>query len=335
MWFVSRRDVGGFKNTPGFCAPVSDALKVVDLFAGCGGFALGFEEAGFAIVGAVEGFRTACETYAHNVRVGTILNTDVRNVEPSDFPHPDVLIGGPPCEAFTVANADRRADPLDRLYHDPRGSMTLRFLQLLKAFRPRAFVMENVPQILDGPLEEEIRMLVGRCGFPDVHFNVLRAEEHGTPSRRRRVFVSNVKIAPPTEKPLTVRQAIGDIASLDVDVPNHELMEVRGKRGEKIRELATGDSVYRYKAAGGRVHGTWTRLAWDETAPTVMGLARFVHPEHDRLLTVREHARLMGYPDEFVFHGSKNEQYDQVGESVPPPLSRAIAKEVRRAVDVL
>ena len=80
------------------------------------------------------------------------------------------------------------------------------------------------------------------------------------------------------------------------------------------------------------MHHTWTRLPADRVAPTVKGLGRFVHPVEDRLLTPREHARLMGYPDDFVFHGSKNEQYNQVGESVPPPLSRAIAREVRRQV---
>jgi len=309
-------------------------VRVLDLFAGCGGFSLGFEEQGFEILAAVEGFRTACETYAHNIHVGTVLEADVRNVGAADFGKtPDVLIGGPPCEAFTIARTDRRADPLDRLYHDPRGSLTLRFLQLLRETKPRAFVMENVPQILDGPLASEIRMLAARCGYPDIHFNELRAEEHGTPSRRRRVFISNLALGPrPQGKVLTVRDAIGDIVSLDVDLPNHLAMEIRGKRGKMIEQVATGESVYHYRSATGKRHGTWTRLAWDEPAPTIMGLARFVHPSEDRLLTGREHARLMGYPDDFVFHGSKNEVYNQVGESVPPPLSRAIAGEVRRGL---
>ncbi|MHB8605245.1 MAG: DNA cytosine methyltransferase [Thermoplasmatota archaeon] len=306
---------------------------VVDIFAGAGGFSFGFAESGFDIALAVENFRTACETYAANVPVGSVLNADVRAVERSDFPEAfDVLIGGPPCEAYTVANADRRREPLDRLYKDPLGSLTIRYLQILKMLKPRVFVMENVPQILDGDLRSELHDLFKRAGYPELHENELRAEEHGTPSERRRVFLSNVAIAPPKDpKRTTVWEAIGDLESLDVDIPNHEAMPIRGKRGQKIAELATGDSVYHYRAASGKVHGSWTRLAKDEVAPTVKGLGRFVHPTEDRLLTPREHARLMGYPDDYVFHGGKNDQYNQIGESVPPPLAMAIAREVKKS----
>lgn len=312
---------------------MADRLRVIDVFAGCGGFSFGFTEEGHEIVAAVENFRTSCETFAHNVPVGFILEADVRNVGKPDLPDADVLIGGPPCEAFTVANADRRASPLDRLYHDKRGSLTIRFIQMLKELKPRAFLMENVPQILDGPLEDELRLLFGRAGFPAIHFHHVEASEHGVPSRRRRVFASNLQLElPPPVPAITVREAIGDIASLDVDLPNHDVGNIRGKRGRKIAELAAGESVYSYRAADGRTHGVWTRMRPDEPAPTVKGLGRFVHWEHDRLLTPREHARLMGYPDDYVFHGSRNEAYNQVGESVPPPVSRLLAAAVAKAI---
>lgn len=312
---------------------MADRLRVVDVFAGCGGFSLGFTEEGHEIVAAVENFRTSCETYAHNVPVGFVLQEDVRDVSRADLPECDVLIGGPPCEAFTVANKDRRADPLARLYHDKRGSLTIRYIQMLKDLAPRAFLMENVPQILDGPLEDELRMLFARAGFPEVHFHHVEAAEHGVPSRRKRVFASNLKLElPAPQPPITVRQAIGDLESLAVDLPNHDVGEVRGKRGRKIAELAAGESVYSYRAADGRTHGVWTRIRPDEPAPTIKGLGRYVHWEHDRLLSPREHARLMGYPDDFVFHGSRNEAYNQVGESVPPPVSRLLARALARAL---
>lgn len=310
-----------------------DRPTVVDIFAGCGGFGFGFAEEGFDIRHAVESFRTSLETYVANIPVGEPHLSDVRSVDLAKLGRPDVLIGGPPCEAFTVANADRRKNPLDRLYLDPVGSLTLQYIKMLKVLQPRVFVMENVPPILDGPLEAELRMIFARNGYPEVHFNRLQAEDVGTPSHRDRVFISNVRLDPArTSKHVTVEEAIADLQSLEVDIANHRPPRLGKKQQSMIDDLAEGKSGYHYRAADGRVHHQWTRLAPDRLAPTVKGLGRFVHPVEDRLLTPREHARLMGYPDDYVFHGSINEQYNQVGESVPPPVSLALAREVRKAL---
>jgi DNA (cytosine-5)-methyltransferase 1 len=313
-----------------------DAPRVVELFAGCGGFGFGFAENGFRISHAVEAFRTSLETYVANVPLGEPVLSDVRKVDLETLGRPDVVIGGPPCEAFTVANADRRRNPLDRLYLDPVGSLTLQYAKMVKTLQPRVFVMENVPPIAEGALEAELRMVFARIGYPEIFFNRILAEDVGTPSHRDRVFISNVRLDPPRThagKHITVEQAIADLQSLDVDMPNHVEMPLRGKRKQKMMELQEGSSMYHYKAADGRTHHAWTRLPADKLAPTIKGLGRFIHPVEDRLLTPREHARLMGYPDDFVFHGSKNETYNMIGESVPPPLSVALAKEVRKVLD--
>lgn len=306
-------------------------IKVVDLFAGCGGFGFGFAETGFEITHAVEAFRTSLETYVANVVIGEPVLGDVRKVDLAALGKPEVVIGGPPCEAFTVANKDRRADPLDRLYLDPVGSLTLQYAKMIRELKPEIFVMENVPPIMEGPLERELRMIFARQGYDDIFFNRIQAEDCGTPSHRDRVFISNKPLDPPKiAKRITVREAIGDIISLDYDIPNHRELKLGKKQSKAVQALAEGESVYRYRAAGGRVHQSWTRLPWDDLAPTVKGLGRFVHPSEDRLMTPREHARLMGYPDDYVFHGSINEQYNMVGESVPPPVSLALAGEVKK-----
>lgn len=311
-----------------------DQPTVVDLFAGCGGFGFGFAEHGFRLTHAVEGFRTSLETYVANVPLENPLLSDVRTVDLAKMGRPDVVIGGPPCEAFTVANADRRKDPLDRLYKDPVGSLTLQYAIMVKHLQPRVFVMENVPPIAEGALEAELRMVFKRAGYPEIHFNRLQAEDVGTPSHRDRVFISNLRLDPPrVERHVTVEEAIADLQSLGADVPNHVPPRLGKKQQGAIEGLEEGRSAYHYKAAGGRTHHTWTRLPADKLAPTVKGLGRFVHPVEDRLLTPREHARLMGYPDDYVFHGSVNEQYNQVGESVPPPVSVALAREVRKGLD--
>lgn len=321
MSFIARR-------APGRAV---DALRVVDVFAGCGGFGFGFSEEGFRIALAVEGFRPPMETYVANVPVDAWHLGDVRKVAWEEVATPDVLIGGPPCEAFSVANAQRRRDPLDRLYEDPVGGLTLHFIRIAKALQPRAFLMENVTPILE--IESELRLLFGRNGYPTIHFHRLLAEDHGTPSHRERVFVSNLPLAPARAKPAPrVMEAIGDLEALDVDVANHVPPRLGKKQLAAVTTLGEGASAYRYGAAGGRVHANWTRLVPDRLAPTVKGQARFVHPTQDRLLTPREHARLMGYPDDYVFHGSVNETYDMIGESVPPPVSCALAREVRRAL---
>ncbi|HUR68987.1 MAG TPA: DNA cytosine methyltransferase [Candidatus Thermoplasmatota archaeon] len=304
---------------------------LIDIFAGCGGFGFGFAESGFRIAHAVEAYRPSLETYVANVPLGEPHLGDVRKMDYEAMGRPDILIGGPPCEAFTVANADRRGNPLSRLYDDPVGSLTLQFIKVAKALQPRIFVMENVPPIMDGPLESELRMIFARNGYPQIHFNRLQAEDFGTPSHRDRVFISNVVIQPPkTPKRPKLMDVIGDLVSLEVDIPNHAPPRLGKKQQKMITDLAEGMSGYHYRASGGRVHHTWTRLPPAQLAPTIKGLGRFVHPTEDRLLTPREHARLMGYPDDYVFHGSINEQYNMVGESVPPPLSLAIASEVKR-----
>ncbi len=314
---------------------------VVDLFAGAGGFSLGFRQAGFDVAVAVDNFRTATDTYALNQGgdgSGTeVRRVDVRDLDPDSLPEADVVVGGPPCEAFTPANQERRSDPLSRLHHDPMGSLTLQFIILLKALRPRVFVMENVPGLLEGPLEGELRDLFARAGYRDVGFHVLQALEHGTPSRRTRVFASNVRLEPPVtvarEDAPSVWEVIRDIEPLGAEVPNHEDFPLSHERRRRVAELDPGGSLYRYEAADGSVHHSWTRLRKDEVSPTVHGNSRFVHPTQPRLLTVREHARLMGYPDDYVFEGGRSHQYDLVGESVPPPLGKAVAGEVQRALD--
>lgn len=329
----SRRNLQG----PAALGPCVARPTAIDLFAGAGGFSRGFAEAGFDVLAAVENEPGARQAYAANFPDHRLLTDDLKRVDfdalREEVGSPDVLIGSPPCEAFTVANAGRARDPLDRLYKDAAGVLTWHFIQALGKLRPRSFVMENVPGITEGALKRELRLLFRKAGFPRVWFNELRAEEHGVPSRRTRIFASDLELRPaPQPPPPTVWEVIGDLADLEAtgDLPNHAKLTVSRREGARISGLEEGQSLYHWRNPQGRVFGHKTRLAPDEVAPTVMGSSRFVHPHDNRFLTVREHARLMGYPDDHVFAGGRGQQYDQVGESVPPPLARAIAEEVRR-----
>lgn len=304
-------------------------VRILDLFAGCGGFSEGFRQAGLTPTRAVENFRPVAASYAENFPEVELTADDIQKVaihEPFD-----IVIGGPPCEPYTSASASREANPLDRLYKNKIGGLVLHYIRLVGTTKPKFFVMENVMQVADGPLRGALEKEFRAIGYPQLHFNELFAENHGTPSHRRRLFISNVKLTPPrVTTALTVTQALAGLPKPGTNKdPNHLPHPLSGNKRHRIQRLDTGRAMYSYQSATGKTHGNWMRLPDNELAPTVTGNARYVHPNEDRLLTVREHARLMGFPDTMIFRGGRDIQYDVVGEAVPPPLAKAIAVELK------
>ncbi len=304
-------------------------MNVVDIFAGAGGFSRGFELAGFELVVAVENFKPVANTYKHNFPNTEVLVKDVKEVRGDEILRIcgdiDVLIGSPPCEPFTKANP-MILKPEDRLYKDKRGILTLHFIRFVKELKPRIFVMENVLGILD--IKQTLIKEFKKIGYEKIYFNVLKAENYGNPSRRTRVFISNIEINPkPINEKRRVIDAIYDLRELG-KLPNHEPMKIPKSKLEKVRKLKWDESLIRFEGSKGE-YRNWIRLHPYKLAPTVMGHSRFIHPFEDRLLTVREHARLMGFPDDHIFLGGKRVQYEMVGEAVPVPLAKVIAYKIR------
>ncbi len=309
------------------------SFSLVDLFSGAGGFARGFKQAGFRVLLAVDSFVPAARSYKANFPEAVVLAEDIKQLSGADIAElvgePDVVIGSPPCEPFTGANPRRMPDPLDRLYKDPVGQLVLHFARIVADLRPRAFVMENVPGIAEPRLRRAVEKEFRKAGYRRVFFNVLRAEDYGTPSHRVRVFVSNCRLAPrPVRRRVTVWEAIGDLAEAPAgSVPNHEVKMLPEKKARKVARLRWGSAMIYYRGAR-RSLPNLIRLHPRRVAPTVLGSSRFIHPYEDRLLTVREQARLMGFPDYHVFLGGRDEQYNQVGEAVPVPLAYALAADL-------
>lgn len=312
---------------------------VVDLFCGAGGYGRGFLDSGFHIALAVDNNRAAVRTYKTNIPSATVLCEDIRDLSCDDINYlispssVDVVIGSPPCEPFTAANPRRFKEPLDRLYRDPIGSLVLNFIELVGCLSPKVFVMENVPAILDDGLKDAITKEFKSVGY-EVYFNVLRAEEYGNPSRRTRVFISNIPLNPPKAGvKVKVIDAIKDLPepSEDAIIPNHDPPpRLSPRKLRRAARLKWGSSLILYEGSGSKLLPNMVKLNPYDLAPTVLGSSRFIHPFEPRLLTVREQARLMGFPDDHVFLGGKDEQYNQVGEAVPYTLSKAIASEVLR-----
>ncbi|WP_291766402.1 DNA cytosine methyltransferase [Caldivirga sp. UBA161] len=309
-------------------------LSVVDLFSGAGGFSAGFRDAGFEIVAGLDIDLDSVRSFSINFPKAVTIREDARLVRGSDIVKyvgdVDVVIGGPPCEAYTGANPRRMRDPLDRLYLDELGQLTLEFIRLVGELKPRVFVMENVAAITEGGLREALINEFRRVGYSSIHFNILHAEDYAVPSIRRRAFISNIIIKPPkVGRLVTVADALRGLPEPTPLIPNHELVTVSGRKIKGISRVNWGQALYAYRGSGG-MYRNFIRLHPGKPAPTVMGSVRFIHPFEDRLLTVREQARLMGFPDTHIFTGSKDSQFNQVGEAVPPPLAKAIAEVVKR-----
>ncbi|MEM0004588.1 MAG: DNA cytosine methyltransferase [Desulfurococcaceae archaeon] len=316
--------------------------RFIDLFCGAGGFSLGFHlTSRFQGKLAIDNFKYAALTYKANFPKTLVLNEDIKEntnsrllklMKPDEV---DVVIGSPPCEPFTGANPQREKNPIDRLYLDPQGQLTLHFIRVVGLYKPKIFVMENVPAIMDNGLKNSLLSEFRRIGYTRVYFNVLKAEEHGTPSKRTRVFISNIPINPPKSRKLvTVSEALKGLPPPGAPyVSNHEPPpELPWRKLKKATRLKAGDALVHYYGASGLLPNL-IKLDPHDVAPTVLGSSRFIHPYENRLLTVREQARLMGFPDSFVFIGGRDSQYNMVGEAVPVPLARRVAEIVLQKLD--
>lgn len=162
----------------------------IDLFAGCGGLTEGFRQEGFSPVSAVEWDRAAAETYAQNFG-DHILCRDVADVDESDLPEADVIIGGPPCQGFSQLGS---RDP-----NDPRNGLWKEYARIVRHVRPKVFVLENVPQFMKS---EQFKMMVDwTVGGPldgyRLAYGVMNAADFGVPQRRRRVIVIGSRVGTP------------------------------------------------------------------------------------------------------------------------------------------
>ncbi|MCS3922691.1 DNA (cytosine-5)-methyltransferase 1 [Methanococcus voltae PS] len=268
----------------------------------------------------------------------------------------DLLIGGPPCEGYTGANPKRFKNPYDRLYSDELGRLVLEYIRLVGDLKPKVFVMENVPGMLNWQLWECIEQEFAKVGYEEIYFHVFNAENFGNPSARKRIIVSNIHLNPEwSENKVIVRDILEDeylftpnknintntginINNFDENHDskinektslnlNKEQSPLPERISKKLKDTKVGSGAVKFRASKGSLEN-YILIDENDISDTVMGQRRFIHPNKQRLLTVREQARLMGYPDYHILAGGLTSTYNQVGESVPPTLSKAIAKEV-------
>jgi DNA (cytosine-5)-methyltransferase 1 len=343
----------------------SRRYELIDLFAGCGGMTRGFSDSGrFRPIFAVESDRDAAETYRLNFG-DHVAQTAIEDV--AVFPSADVVIGGPPCQGFSPLNRD--------VVGFERRGLWREYVRALEQANPHVFVMENVPQLLSSAEYAAFKVRAEKdLGFL-VEGNILNAADFGVPQRRHRAIVIGTKFGeipwpdkthgnPETEHDLedwvSFRQAVQGLPLQPNDLDWHRSRNPRpfsirrykavprdgGNRFQMQRNLdraGLGDLVprcWRNKPKG--TTDVFGRLWWDRPAYTIRTeffkpeKGRYLHPSAHRPITVREAARCMSFPDDFVFpeHQAMTSVARQIGNAVPPSLARQIAYELAAHLDI-
>lgn len=325
-----------------------NTMNYIDLFAGAGGMSLGFVTAQFNNLFSVEYDKKIAMTYKKNFPNHNLIVEDIKKIKNYDLEKlianqsVDVIIGGPPCQGFSMASRNGRS-----FVEDERNYLFNEFVRVVSVIKPKMFVMENVARMLShnkGKTIEEIILAFENIGY-DIQYKVLQTADFGVPQKRRRIFVvgtTGQKFAfpEPTNKMVTVKEAIGDLPVLESgeksEIPNHIAMKHSDQMLEKMSHIKDGGDRMaipeKLRPKSGDIR-KYIRYNSNKPSITVTGDMRKVfHYSQNRALTPRELARLQSFPDSFYFEGNSISIQQQIGNAVPPLLSYAIANEVVNAL---
>jgi DNA (cytosine-5)-methyltransferase 1 len=351
-------------------------LNVLDLFCGCGGLSQGFIDAGYNVILGVDFDKAALETYKYNHKESDILLADLSNDDSFEEIAKkvgnrtvDIIIGGPPCQGFSLTGS--------RDINDTRNTLYLAVVKAVRKFKPKAFLIENVPGIATlygGNVKQQIVNT-----FEDMEYNVsvsekpLLAADYGVPQMRKRMFFIGFQkgfgyfefpkplLTP--DKYVSCSDALSDLQSRENDLGQEEdqyIMPPQSPYQEYMRKDST--KLYNHVATkhsehvkwvisqvpeGGnykdlppgvgdsrKFNEAWTRYDSKRPSRTIdTGHRNHFHYEYDRVPTIRENARLQSFRDDFIFIGTKTQQNRQVGNAVPPLLSYHLAKYIKQHFD--
>lgn len=347
----------------------NNKYNVVDLFCGCGGLSKGFEEAGYNILVGVDFEQSALNTFSYNHKGAVGLRFDLSApesfdaiVKAVDGRLVDIIIGGPPCQGFSLTGS--------RNFDDQRNKLYLAMIEIVQRFNPMAFLIENVPgmaNLYGGFVKEEIVKRFTEMGY-NVSYKIVCAADYGVPQiRKRLIFIGLRGSRIPYEFPkpyllpenyLTCEDAISDLPAL-VDTLGEEVSEYKTNPLNDFQKSIRGTctTLYNHTAInhkqfvkdvialvpdGGNYkdlpsgvgesrifHMAWTRLNSKKPARTVdTGHRNLFHYKFNRCPTVRESARMQTFPDNFIFLGNRGQQNKQVGNAVPVLMAKALATKL-------
>ena len=307
-------------------------MKIVSLFSGAGGLDLGFKMAGHTIIWANDLYSDAVETYKINLG-NHIYCKDVFTVEESEVPDCDIIIGGVPCQGFSVANTKRNVN-------DERNQLYKQLIRIIDAKQPKFFLAENVKGIFSLAKGQVLKMILNdftNLGYK-VKAQILNAVDYGVPQLRQRVFIIGVRNDLSFEyqfplktncvngsnglpKWVSVGEALAVLPNPDEpnDIPNHDY------------------SKYKLRFNGYIGHRTIDPM---KPAPTVTargddkgGVVVLHHPNNQRRMSCRELATVQSFPIDYAFSGTRSSVYRQIGNAVPPLLACAVAKQFNSCME--
>lgn len=310
-------------------------LQIGSLFSGAGILDSSFIEQGFDVIYAIERDPDAAETYRTNIG-DHIQVADIRHINKLLLPQVPVLLAGPPCQGFS--NSNRKTNFLD----NPNNLLVREYVETIKANpKVKVFVLENVPGILTAGHGQFVEEIKEELSDFEIQANILNSADYGTSMIRKRAFIIGSRIGPidwpsPSVKFFcTVREAFRGIHS---DIPNQQdVSQPKEMTRKRMSFVPSGGNVYDIPEdirPRGTHSITYRRLKWDEPSCSIANFRKAVimHPEENRILSVREAARLFGVSDSFVFKGSLNAKQQQISNSVPFKMGQAIAREVKKAI---
>jgi DNA (cytosine-5)-methyltransferase 1 len=328
----------------------------IDLFSGCGGLSVGLRGAGYEVVAAVENESLACETYRMNHKQTLLLEGDITKVRPEYLRKRlglkrgelSLLAGCPPCQGFSTLrtlNGGKRVK-------EPMTDLIFQFLKFVRAFRPKAIMMENVPGLADDPRIETFRKKIAGLGYRS-EVRVMDAADYGTPQRRRRMVLIAVKgkapkFASEARYKKSVRWAFSKVPARKGSAdPLHnykvkhaehviELIKKIPKDGGGRADLSDDEQLPCHQKCDG-FKDIYGRMSWSRPSPTITGgcinpsKGRFVHPSENRAITLREAAVLQGFPLDYRFDLSRGRYpvAQLIGNAFPPSFAARHARMIK------
>lgn len=332
-----------------FVEPHND-YKVLELFAGAGGLAIGMEKAGLKCVALNEIDKWACQTLRKNRPNWEVLEGDIKDFDFTKYHNQiDVVTGGFPCQAFSYAGKKLGLA-------DARGTLFYEFVRVINEVNPPICIGENVRGLLShdsGKTLEGMISILDEIGYRVIPVEVLKAIYYNVPQKRERLILVGIRkdidieyeYPKPNKKVLNLKDALKKGVLYDKNVPKSvgakypqskiDVLKLVPQKGYwrdlplEIQKEFMGGSFY----LGGGKTGIARRIGWNEpcltlTCSPAQKQTERCHPEETRPFTVREYARIQTFPDEWKFEGSMAQQYKQIGNAVPVNLGKEVGYSI-------
>ena len=351
-------------------------MTAIDLFAGAGGLSVALKDAGYDIVLANEIMPRYAATHRWNFPDVPLIVKDINQVTKSDLDKVlegrdiDLIVGGPPCQGFSVFGKRRFINTGDYNPHeDPRNFLVYQYIRIVEELKPKFFFMENVKGFMNldkGLFVEEVKRKFRTIGYKDIWCEIVCATDYGVPQERYRMFMIGNRLGIKFKKPnpthfpigsglkpeyTTVGDAIMDLVGKERRIPNHVPLEHKPlvaarfgyvKEGSKLNvddlppELAIATRSDSKRGTVANYSHVFKRLSRFKPSTTMVpGHNAFpIHPTLNRTLTPREAARIQTFPDTHVFLGTRQEQCIQVGNAVPPLMAKPFLVKIKQYIEL-